>query len=94
MTPLEIMAKAAINKSLEQAGRTIMVSDLWPGPADIVKAEDVMRAALLALADAACPRELLLPHGLTPRHWAMMRTIIRAITEDGQPETEVNAMAE
>jgi len=43
--------------------------------------EDAVRAALLALADSACPRELLMPLGLTARHWAMMRAILRAIAE-------------
>lgn len=59
MTPLEIMAKAAINKSLEQAGRTVMVSDGWPSPEDIAKASEVMRAALLALAEAPLPTSVI-----------------------------------
>lgn len=79
MTPLEIMAKARWESRAEDnyphsweefsdAGRQCHIAD--------------MRAAILALADAACPRELLLPHGMTPRHWAMMRAIIRAIAEE------------
>lgn len=39
------------------------------------------RAALLALADSQCPREELLPHGYTPRHWTMMRSLLRVVAE-------------
>lgn len=59
MTPLEIAAKAAINKSLEQAGRTVMVSGTWPPPEDIAKAKEVVGAALLALAGADLPESLM-----------------------------------
>lgn len=76
MTPLEGMAKAFAEEH-----------DKWrlPNPENHQCSkwcrQACLRAALLALADSACPRELLMPLGLTARHWAMMRAILRAIAE-------------
>lgn len=88
MTPLEIMAKARWDNRAD--GKIL---HKWEDFSDASKAAhmDDMRVALLALADSSCPRELLMPHAMTARHWTMMRTIIRAIAEDGQVKLGENA---
>jgi len=83
MTPLEIAAKAAYD---EWISPVIGVESSWEELPESHRSRMVesQRAALLALADSACPRETLLPHGLTPRNWATMRSVLRTITEEAK----------
>jgi hypothetical protein len=76
MTPLEIAAKARWESRAEDN-----FPHRWEDFTGEGRKEHMqdMRAALLALADSACPREELLPHGYTPRHWAMLRAVLRVV---------------
>ena len=89
MRPLEAAAKAR----WENHRKRFPSAPSWEGVhSKIDQAHQIedMRAALLAFADSQCPREELLPHGYTPRHWTMMRQVIKVVA-DGEPLSEVAA---
>ncbi len=74
MTPLDAMARAIDEK----------ITGIYGSPLDSGESHGIACAALLALADSACPREELLPHDFTPRHWTMMRTMLHVVAEGQQ----------
>lgn len=76
MTPLQQAVLAAKPILIPAEEQCMRIQD-----ANWKNVEDALRAALLALADSACPRELLMPLGLTPRHWTVVQATLRAIAE-------------
>jgi len=87
MTPLEAAAKARWDSFRKRSQVALSWDDVHSKISVRNQIEDV-RAALLAFADSQCPREELLPHGYTPRHWTMMRQVIRVVA-DREPASEV-----
>ena len=83
MTPLEHAAKARWESYRKRSPLAPTWEEVHSKIDQGHQIEDI-RAALLAFANGACPREELLPHGYTPRHWTMMRQVIRIVA--GEPE--------
>lgn len=78
MRPLEDAAKARWESFRRRSQVALPWEEVHSKISVANQIEDI-RAALLAFADSQCPREELLPHGYTPRHWTMMRQVIRVV---------------
>lgn len=95
MTPLEIATRAAVNKSLQQTGRTVMWEDdkEWPPYENRQKATEIVRAALLALAECDIPVDddgiqvkipMLGKMPLDKPRLMAFRAILRSIASEGK----------